>query len=220
MGSKEPISGGATRLVSFLLTAVVAAMPVYSHEAPPPQSPTAQMPQPQLSFEQQGHQHYSRGLYYRDKALGLEKRLAMATTDKARHKLSKKIIKNYRMATGEFEDALRSMPTLHQAATGLAHVLRKTGNYPESLKACRLALSIEPADGEAIACLAETHMAMGQLEDAKDTYLQLTEIDGARSSELLTAMQIWLRQQMLGPSEVPPSILEYFAEWLAEQSEI
>ena len=202
------------------LTVVLAATQLSPEGDPPSHSPTAHTPQPQISLEQQGHQHYTQGLYYRDKALELERKLRSATTDKARHKLSKKIIKNYRMAMGEFEDAIGFLPTLYPAATSLGFVLRKTGEYPESLEACNLALSIAPADVEAIACLAEASMEMGQLEDAKDAYRRLVEIDRPRSDQLLKAMQIWLERETRAPSEIPPSILEFFAEWLDEQVEI
>ena len=214
------MTGKARPFASIALTAALAVVPVYSNGDPPSHSPTAQVPQPPLSMEQWGHHHYAQGMHYRDRALELEKQLQAATTDKARHKLSKKLVKNYRLAAGEFEDALHNFPTLYQAATGLGYVLRKTEDYPGSLEACDLALSIEPGDGEAVACRAKAFLALGQLEDAKDVYEQLFDIDRERSRELLTAMQAWLDRQNLGPSDVPPSILEYFAEWLGEQAAI
>jgi tetratricopeptide (TPR) repeat protein len=173
-----------------------------------------------MSREQWGYHHYAQGMRYRDKATDLEKQLQAATTDKARHKLSKKILKSYRMAAGEFEDALHNHSTLYQAAAGLGYVLGKTEHYAESLAACDLALSIEPADGEAVACRARALMGMGQLEDAKDEYERLFELDRERSHELLVEMRSWLDRQNRGPSDVPPSILEYFAEWLGEQAAI
>jgi tetratricopeptide (TPR) repeat protein len=211
---------GAHSLAAALLIIALAAMPVHSDEDPPTHSPTVQVPRPRQSLDEQGKLHHAHGLYYRDKALELESRLRAAKTNKARHKLSKKIIKNYRLATGEFEDALRLFPAYYPAATGLGFVLRKIGEYPESLEACQLALSMAPADGEALACLAEAYMAMGQLEDAKAAYFELDEIDRTRSDQLLKSMQVWLDRQIRGPSEIPPSILEFFAEWLDEQAGI
>ena len=173
-----------------------------------------------MSMEKWGYHHYVQGGQYRDKALTLETQLQAATTDKARHKLSKKIVKNYRMAAGEFELALHNHPILYQAAAGLGCVLGKTENYPESLEACDLALSIEPGDGEAVDCRARAFLGMGQLEDAKEVYEQLFALDRARAQQLLVAMRMWLDQQIHGASDVPPSILEYFAEWLGEQAAV
>lgn len=171
-------------------------------------------------MEQWGHYHYAQGLAYRDTARSLEEQLQAATTDKARHKLSKKIVKNYRLAAGEFEDALHNLPTLYQAASGLGHVLGKSEKYPEALAACDLALSIEPRDGEALACRGGALLGMAQLEDAKEVYEELFDLDRERSRGLLAAMRVWLDQQIDGPSDVPPSILEYFAEWLGEQAAV
>jgi hypothetical protein len=61
---------------------------------------------------------------------------------------------------------------------------------------------------------------MGQLEDAKQAYEQLFVLDRARSHQLLAAMRMWLDQQIHGAGDVPPSILEYFAEWLDEQAAV
>jgi tetratricopeptide (TPR) repeat protein len=210
----------AHHLASIALTVALAVVPVYPVEDPPSHSPTAQVPQPRLSKEQWGHHHHAQGAHYRDKALTLETQLQVATTDKARHKLSKQIAKNYRMAASEFELALYNYPTLYQAATGLGCVLGKTENYPESLEACDLALSIEPGDVEAVACRARAFLGMGQLEDAKQAYEQLFALDRARAHQLLATMRMWLDQQFHGASDVPPSILEYFAEWLGEQAAV
>jgi len=207
-------------LTSIVLTTALAVFPVHAAEDPPSHSPTARVPRPSMSMDQWGYQHYDQGVYYRDRALTFEKQLQAATTDKARHKLSKKIVKNYRLAAGEFEDALDLVPTLHQAAAGLGCVLVKTEAFPEALAACDLALSIEPANAEAVACRARAFMGMGQLEDAKDVYEQLFDLDRDRAQELLNAMRVWLDRQNLGPSDVPPSILEYFDDWLGEQAAI
>jgi len=207
-------------LVSIGLTVAVAVAPAYVIGAAQSHSPTAEMPQPPLSMEQKGYHHYTQGSHYRDKALTLESQLQAATTDKARHKLSKKIVKNYRMAAAEFELALHNHPTLYQAASGLGHVLGKTEDYPEALAACDLALSIEPGDGDALACRGGALLGMAQLEDAKEVYEQLFDLDRERSRRLLAAMRVWLDQQIDGPSDVPPSILEYFAEWLNEQAAV
>jgi len=208
------------RLTVILLAATLAVTAAFASGGSSSPSPTAQTPKLELSPEEQARQHYNQGLYYRDKAWKLEKQLKIAGTDKERGKLSKKIGKNYRMALGEFEDALRNSPSMFQASSSLGYALRKTGDYQQSLEAYDHALSIEPGYTEAIEYRAETYLALGQLEDAKSAYVQLFGSDRARSNELLGAMQAWLEQQDEGNSDVQPSILENFAEWVDERAEI
>ena len=207
-------------LALIMLMASLAGTAAHASGGSSSPSPTAQTPQPEASPEEQARQHYNQGLYYRDKAWKLEKQLEAAATDKQRDKLTKKIAKNYRMAMGEFEDALRNAPDMYQASSSLGYTLRKTGDYKQSLEAYDHALSIEPGYAEAIEYRAETYLALGQLEDAKNAYVQLFGSDRARSNELLMAMQMWLGQHSGGQSEVPQSILENFAEWVDERAEI
>jgi tetratricopeptide (TPR) repeat protein len=207
-------------LALIMLIATLTATAAVASGGSSSPAPTAQTPQSEISPEEQARQHYNQGLYYRDKAWKLEKQLETATTDKQRDKLNKKIAKNYRMAMGEFEDALRNSPEMYQASSSLGYALRKTGDYTQSLEAYDHALSIEPGYTEAIEYRAETYLALGQLEDAKTAYVQLFGSDRSKSDELLRAMQMWLEQQNGGQSEVPPSILENFAEWVDERAEI
>lgn len=204
----------------IVLTASLIATAAYASGGSSSPSPTAQTPPAELSPEEQARQHYNQGLYYRDKAWKLEKQLETAKSDKESQKLNKKIAKNYRMAMGEFEDALRNAPSMYQAASSLGYALRKTGDYQQSLEAYDHALSIEPGYAEAIEYRAETYLALGRLEDAKNAYVQLFGSDRAKSNELLQAMQTWLEQQNGGQGEVPASMLENFAEWVDERAEI
>ena len=164
---------------------------------------------------------YNRGIGMRDKAWKLQDKLEATTNDKARAKLENKIDKQYRGAEKHFELAVEHNPGLFEAHSDLCYCKRKLGNYDGSLASYDRALDIEPRYGKAVEYRAETYMALGRLDEAKQAYMQL--FGGARplADKLLEAMRAWIGDQREnGGRAVDGATLHEFADWVTERAEI
>lgn len=163
---------------------------------------------------------YNRGIEHRDKAWQLEKEATEATSPEKREKLEGKAQKQYEKAIRAFRTAIEADANMHQAHGSLGYALRKTGDYERSLEAYNRALELRPDYTEAVEYRAEAYLGLNRLQDAKDAYLQLFRDDRERADELMQAMQRWVEQRRIEPTEVSPAEVEEFAAWVKERAEI
>jgi tetratricopeptide (TPR) repeat protein len=170
--------------------------------------------------QQEAAAAYNLGLRHRDKAWGLEKKLATKTDEADRAKIEAKIGKEYGKAIDSFREAIEANPKMHQAYSSLGYALRKTGDYNSSLTAYNRALELEPSYTEAIEYRGEAFLGLNRIDDAKEAYMELFRSDRARAEELMTAMKTWVEERAAEPGVVDPDRLEQFSAWVEERSAI
>ena len=170
--------------------------------------------------QQEAAAAYNLGLRHRDKAWGLEKKLATKTDEADRAKIEAKIGKEYGKAIDSFREAIEANPKMHQAYSSLGYALRKTGDYDSSLTAYNRALELEPSYTEAIEYRGEAFLGLNRIDDAKEAYMELFRSDRARAEELMTAMKTWVEERAAEPGVVDPDRLEQFSAWVEERSAI
>lgn len=193
---------------SLALLSIVALAPLPSFAAGGSSAPT----QPDVTDPKVlAANHYNRAIKGRDKAWELEEELAAASTDKEREKLEKKISKQYKSALSAAQQAVQLDPTLYQALSTLGYLLRKTGDFEGSVKAYDSSLAINPRYTEAIEYRAEAYLALGRLDDVKEAYMLLFQVDRPKADELMTAMKGWCEAN---PEE------EGFAAWVEERASV
>ncbi len=175
---------------------------------------------PSVSPADQAADDYNRGLGHRDKAWQLEERAAAADDPEERGKLEAKALKQYEKAMRAFRSAIEANPRMHQAYSSLGYALRKMGDYQQSLEAYNKALELEPGYTEAIEYRAEAFLGLNRTEEAKQAYLQLFRDDRERADELMAAMKRWVEERTSDPQGLDTSVVEEFAAWLEERSEI
>jgi tetratricopeptide (TPR) repeat protein len=170
--------------------------------------------------QQEAATAYNLGLRHRDKAWGLEKKLATKTDEADRAKIEAKIGKEYGKAIDSFREAIEANPKMHQAYSSLGYALRKTGDYDSSLTAYNRALELEPSYTEAIEYRGEAFLGLDRIDDAKEAYLELFRSDRARAEELMSAMKTWVEERAAEPGVIDPDKLQQFSAWVEERSAI
>ena len=160
---------------------------------------------------------YNRALKYRDKAWEYEAK-AKSGGDKEREKYEKKAAKEYEKALKALRKSVTNDPRLYQAHSSLGYVLRKTGDFENSLAAYNRALEINPSYTEAIEYRAEAYLGLNRLAEAKDAYMELFRTDRKRAAELMTAMQAWVDERQADPSGVDEQVIADFGGWVAERA--
>ena len=169
--------------------------------------------------EQAAARYYNSGLKQRDKAVKLEQKLAQAKDERGRLKIEKKMNKEFGRAVKSFRSAVKKNPDLFQAHSSLGFVLRKTGQYEESLASYDRALFIAPNYPEAIEYQAEAYLGLDKIDDAKSAYLLLFRLDPGKAQKLIVAMQDWVTQRQDSPSGSQQEMTS-FAEWVQNRSAI
>ena len=153
--------------------------------------------------------NYNRAIKGRDKAWELEEQRAAATSDKERAKLDKKIAKQYKSALNAIKQSVQADPSMFQSQSTLGYLLRKTGDFDASIKAYDRSLAINPRYTEAIEYRAEAHLALGRIDEVKDAYMTLFQVDRPKADQLMTAMEGWCESN---PED------EGFATWVADRA--
>ncbi len=209
----------------LLITAILTLLGVYpvlasgggsssGGAASAPPAPIAQTP------EQMARDHYNAGLRLRDKAWKLEEKAEEASNEAARDKLLAKAQKQFEKAAERFTKATELAPRAHQAYSSLGYSLRRTGDYPASLEAYDKALAIAPNYTEAIEYRAEAYLGLNRVDEAKEAYMFLFNYDRPKADELLEAMQKWVEERKEDPAGVGGDVVEGFASWVVERSEV
>jgi tetratricopeptide (TPR) repeat protein len=160
---------------------------------------------------------YNRALKYRDKAWEYEAKAA-AAEGSDREKMMKKAEKEFTKALKALDTAVSNDPRLYQAHSSRGYVLRKMGDYEESLAAYNLALEINPRYAEAIEYRAEAYLGLNRIAEAKDAYMELFRTDRKRADELMEAMQGWVEARQADAAGVDSSVIADFSSWVEERS--
>ena len=168
---------------------------------------------PRKSPEQRAVEQYLRGVKYRDEAIAFELEAVKEDDDKKKQKLLKKAQKEYANAQKRFERTLKTLPNAFEAHSDLGFVLRKQGNYDESLAAYNKALSLNPNYWPAIEYRGEAFLALNDLEAAKEAYMILFREDRQLADVLMAAMRIWLRDAS-DTAEISPESKQAFSDWI------
>ncbi len=174
--------------------------------------PNATGGNPGLSPAELAVKNYNTGLKNRDKAIALQERAKSASTEEKRAKLLKKADKKFRSSIKYFNKSLENVKGFYQAYSSLGFAYRKTGDLQASLEAYNKSLAIKPDYPQAIEYLAETHLALGELEKVKAAYTTLEEKHPPEfAALLLTAIEFWL----VKPNElnIPDAQMDSFREW-------
>ncbi len=175
---------------------------------------------PEVDPADQAAEAYNRGLASRDKAWDLEKEAASSPDAEQKAKLLNKAQKEYGKAMRAFRSATESDPQMYQAFSSLGYVLRKTGQFEDSLAAYNQALELEPGYTEAIEYRAEAYLGLNRLTEVKEAYMHLFREDRERADELLAAMQSWVKERQSDSSDLDSAVVDEFSAWVNERSEI
>ncbi len=159
---------------------------------------------------------YNRALRYRDKAWEYEAKASSEGQDA--EKYAKKAEKEYGKARKALESAIKNDPMLYQAHSSLGYVLRKTGEYQNSLAAYNRALEINPRYAEAIEYRGEAFLGLNRIEDAKTAYMELFRTDRKRADELMDAMQEWVDARSTDAGDVDAGLIAEFSGWVEERA--
>lgn len=157
---------------------------------------------------------YNRALKYRDKAWEYEAKASAGDSEK----YLKKADKEYDKALKALTSAVSDDPLLYQAHSSLGYVLRKTGDYENSLAAYNRALEINPRYVEAIEYRGEAYLGLNRLEDAKEAYMELFRTDRKRADELMEAMQEWVDARRSDASGLDSGTVSEFSGWVDERA--
>jgi tetratricopeptide (TPR) repeat protein len=203
-----------TRIMIGLLLPALALTPRAALGAGGNRLPTPEVPR---TPEEEAVELYNRGLRSRDSALRLEDKAREAPSEEKRERLEDKARRAWEGAIELFEQAVTRNPRMHEAHSALGHALRQTGQYPRSLEAYDRALALAPDYGEAIEYRAEAYLALDRVEDAKQAYLRLLDLDRELAAEVLEAIREWLAQRRADPRGVDAATLDGLGRWLEER---
>ena len=161
---------------------------------------------------------YKSGLKHKKRAWKNEERAAAALAaenEKKYQKYLKRAQKEYVKAMNDHGSALKVFPQHYEAANELGYALRKTGDYRKAIGAYNYALGIKPDFHQAIEYRGEAFLAIGLIEEAKQSYMILFRADPELAQQLMTAMDTWLTEQ----SEQTESVTE-LAAWVEERKNL
>ncbi len=158
--------------------------------------------------------NYNRGLAYRDKALEFEAKAAEQSDPKQNARLLKKSGKQFNNAAKRFRTAIKHNERLFQAHGSLGFALRKLGEYDAALESYNAALALNPRYAYAIEYRGETYLALGRLEETRQAYVQLVDLDQRQADLLLSAVKQWLASP---PDGIAAGEIETMKNWAAER---
>ncbi len=169
-----------------------------------------------LTPEQLSDKAMRAGIRERDRALKQEAKADKAKTDKKRDKALAKAQKHYKKAIAKQGEAVRHNPRNYKALNELGYALRKTGEYGKAIGAYNLALEINPKFHQATEYRGEAFLALGYLDQTKQSYMVLFRHDRELAAQLMERMQAWAqgRQTTVDESEVS------FIAWLEERAKL
>lgn len=190
---------------ALFVTAPLAAAGGSSSAPPPPPAPE----DPMVTATR----HYHLGVRAREKATKLE------AGGEADAKAAKKLEKAWRNAERNYRQAVELNPQYHEAWSDLGYVLRRQGQYQESLTAYDRALALSPTYGPAIEYRGEAYVRLGRFDEAKEAYMTLFQNDRALADQLLESMKRWLMSDA-ADAGIEAGALEAFSTWVEERSQI
>ena len=176
------------------------------------------VPQRQLTPEEQAKQAYNQGVRAVKAADKLSKTADEATDEKKKTKAADKAKRQYENARGYFAAALQRRADMHEAWNYVGYTSRKLGQFEDALRAYDEALRLSPSYGEAIEYRGEAYLALNRIEDAKSAYMQLFQSSRPLADQLMAAMQKWVSERRAAGNAAAE--VEALAQWIDERSNI
>lgn len=178
------------------------------------------IPQRQLTPEEQAKNSYNAGVRSVKGADKLDKEADEAKDEKKKAKALGRAKKAYEKARGQFAAAVQRQPQMHEAWNYVGYTSRKLGEYDKALAAYDEALRLSPAYAEAIEYRGEAYLGLNRVEDAKAAYMQLFTSSRSHADQLMAAMQRWVSERRTNASGVASTDIESFAQWVDERTNI
>jgi tetratricopeptide (TPR) repeat protein len=176
------------------------------------------MPERQMTPEEQAKAAYNQGVRAVKAADKLAKTADEATDEKKKAKALDKAKRQYENARGYFAAALQRKDTMHEAWNYVGYTSRKLGEYDKALQAYDQALRLSPSYGEAIEYRGEAYLGLNRIEDAKGAYMQLFQSSRPLADQLMAAMQKWVTERRAAGNTAAE--VDALAQWIDERSNI
>jgi tetratricopeptide (TPR) repeat protein len=176
------------------------------------------MPERQMTPEEQAKAAYNQGVRAVKAADKLAKTADEATDEKKKAKASDKAKRQYENARGYFASALQRKGDMYEAWNYVGYTSRKLGEYDKALQSYDEALRLNPSYGEAIEYRGEAYLGLNRIEDAKKAYMQLFSSSRPLADQLMAAMQKWVADRRAAGNAVPE--VDALAQWIDERSNI
>ena len=136
---------------------------------------------------------------------------------KDEEKALSKIKDEYSKGLKDFKKAAEQDPTLYQAFNGMGFTLRKTGDAAQALAMYDKALQMAPGFPDAMEYRGEAYLALGRVEDAKQSYLQLFAKDRTQADVLMAAMKSFVTKPA---ASMDPAAVAALDTWIKERAKI
>ncbi len=162
---------------------------------------------------------FNRGLQIRNKGWKMEEK-AEGSSAGAAAKLEAKALKQYEKAAGVFRSAVSNRPNFYQAWSELGYVLRRTGNYKDSLEAYDKSLALNPNYGNAIEYRAEALLGLNQPKEAQQAHARLSILDPGLAEELLEAIDDWVAERQANADGLAPELVNEVGEWVRSRRDL
>jgi tetratricopeptide (TPR) repeat protein len=176
------------------------------------------MPERQLTPEEQAKAAYNQGVRAVKAADKLSKTAEEATDHKKKTKAQDKAKRQYENARGYFASALQRKPDMYEAWNYVGYTSRKLGEYDKALQSYDEALRLNPSYGEAIEYRGEAYLGLNRIDDAKSAYMQLFQSSRPLADQLMAAMQKWVAERRAAGN--PAAEVDALAQWIDERSNI
>ena len=164
------------------------------------------MPERQMTPEEQAKQAYNQGVRAVKAADKLAKSAEETTDEKKKAKVLDKAKHQYENARGYFASALQRKVDMYEAWNYVGYTSRKLGEYDKALQAYDEALRLNPNYGEAIEYRGEAYLALNRIEDAKNAYMLLFQGQRPLADQLMVAMQKWVTDRRPRATPRPKSM--------------
>ena len=151
---------------------------------------------------------YDKASRLTDKAVEFERQASLADSDKERTSQLAKAKKQYKKAASLYKKVMRKTSSLSGIRTELGRALIKTGNYPEALLVLEEAIEHNSENTRTMAYRVEALIGMGQLDEAKMAYEELTLLDSPEAEALARRILISIKSGELASSQEIRSWIE------------
>jgi len=176
------------------------------------------MPERQMSPEEQAKAAYNQGIRAVKAADKLAKTADEATDEKKKAKAQDKAQRQYENARGYFAAALQRKQDMYEAWNYVGYTSRKLGDYDKALLAYDEALRLNPSYNEAIEYRGVAYLGLNRIDDAKNAYMQLFQSSRPLADTLMAEMQKWVAERRAAGNAAAE--VDALAQWIDERSNI